>query len=166
MTGGAQAGFDHGAGGAFPVGSGHVYDAKGPLRLVQSFEPTGVGARNLAECLAIQLRERDRFDPAMAALVENLDLVARRDMAGLMRICKVDADDLADMLKELRHLNPKPGNAYGSTHVQAVIPSVAERWRGRAWTIGCGLGAAADGRSRTPRPAWPSTAATVTVQCC
>ena len=97
------------------------------LRLIQSFDPTGVGARDLAECLAIQLRERDRFDPAMAALIENLELVARRDMAGLMRLCGVDADDLAEMLRELRDLNPKPGNAYGSTLVQAVIPDVLVR---------------------------------------
>ena len=97
------------------------------LSLIQSFEPTGVGARDLAECLAIQLRERDRFDPAMATLLENLDLVARRDMAGLMRLCGVDADDLVEMLQELRSLNPKPGNAYGSTVVQPVIPDVLVR---------------------------------------
>ena len=76
-------------------------------RLVQSFEPTGVGARDLAECLAIQLRERDRFDPAMAALIANLELVARRDMAGLMRLCGVDAEDLAEMLAELRDAQPQ-----------------------------------------------------------
>jgi RNA polymerase sigma-54 factor len=97
------------------------------VRLIQSFEPTGIGARDLAECLAIQLRERDRFDPAMAALLENLDLVARRDMAGLMRLCGVDADDLVEMLQELRSLNPKPGNAYGSEVVQPVIPDVLVR---------------------------------------
>jgi len=94
------------------------------LRLVQSLEPTGVGARDLAECLALQLRERDRLDPAMAVLLENLDLVARRDMAQLMRLCGVDADDLVDMLQEVRRLNPKPGNAYGSAVVQPVIPDV------------------------------------------
>jgi RNA polymerase sigma-54 factor len=97
------------------------------LHLIQSFEPTGVGARDLAECLAIQLRERDRFDPAMAALLENLDLVARRDMAGLTRVCGVDADDLVEMIRELRSLNPKPGNAYGSAVIQPVIPDVLVR---------------------------------------
>jgi RNA polymerase sigma-54 factor len=94
------------------------------LGLVQSLEPTGVGARDLAECLRLQLRERDRLDPAMAVLLENLDLVARRDMAQLMRLCGVDADDLVDMLQEIRRLNPKPGNAYGSAVVQPVIPDV------------------------------------------
>lgn len=72
------------------------------LLLVQTFSPTGVAARDLAECLAIQLRERDRLDPAMAALLARLDLVARRDVAALKRICGVDDEDLAEMLAELR----------------------------------------------------------------
>jgi RNA polymerase sigma-54 factor len=97
------------------------------LQLIQGFEPTGVGARDLAECLALQLRERDRLDPAMATLLDNLDLVARRDMTQLMRLCGVDGDDLADMLHEIRCLNPKPGNAYGSAVIQPVIPDVLVR---------------------------------------
>jgi len=94
------------------------------LAVVQAFEPSGVGARDLAECLAIQLRERDRYDPAMAALVDNLELVARRDHARLMKLCGVDADDLAEMLAELKALNPRPGNAFGDAFVQPVIPDV------------------------------------------
>ena len=97
------------------------------LAIVQTFEPAGVAARNLAECLAIQLRERDRFDPAMEALIAHLDLVARREHAALRRLCGVDEEDLADMLAELRNLNPKPGNAFGTTHVQPVIPDVIVR---------------------------------------
>jgi RNA polymerase sigma-54 factor len=97
------------------------------LAVVQSFEPCGVGARDLSECLAIQLRERDRLDPAMATLVARLDLVARHDHAGLMRACGVDAEDLAEMLAELRNLNPKPGNAFGDAVVQPVIPDVLVR---------------------------------------
>src|SRR6202051_1645702 len=97
------------------------------VRLIQSFEPTGIGARDLAECLAIHRRERDLFDPATGALLETLDLAARRDMAGLMRLCGVDADDLVEMLQELRSLNPKPGNAYGSEVIQPVIPDVLVR---------------------------------------
>jgi RNA polymerase sigma-54 factor len=97
------------------------------LAVIQTFEPLGVGARNLAECLAIQLRERDRFDPAMQALVEHLDLVAKRDHTALRRLCGVDEEDLADMLAELRSLNPKPGHTFGATHVQPVIPDVIVR---------------------------------------
>jgi len=78
------------------------------VRLVQTFDPTGVGARDLAECLAIQLRELDRFDPAMAAMVANLPLVARRDLAALRKICGVDDEDLIDMFAEIRRLDPSP----------------------------------------------------------
>ena len=101
--------------------------AEAALSLIQAFEPSGIAARDLAECLAIQLRERDRYDPAMAALVENLDLVAKRDHAALLRLCRVDGEDLAEMLAEIRALNPKPGNAFGETLVQPVIPDVLVR---------------------------------------
>jgi RNA polymerase sigma-54 factor len=86
-----------------------------------------VCARNLTECLAIQLKERDRYDPAMRALVEHLDLLAKRDLAGLRRICGVSDDDLADMIAEIRMLNPKPGLAFGSTTVQPIVPDVFVR---------------------------------------
>jgi RNA polymerase sigma-54 factor len=97
------------------------------LKILQGFDPAGVCARNLAECLAIQLRERDRFDPAMQALVGHLDLVAKRDFAALRRICGVNDEDLADMLGEIRQLNPKPGLAFGSTTVQPIVPDVFVR---------------------------------------
>ena len=97
------------------------------LAKVQSFDPPGVGARDLAECLAIQLKERDRFDPAMAALVGRLDLVAKRDHAALKRICGVDDEDLADMLRELRGLEPKPGRAFGGAPLQVLVPDVFVR---------------------------------------
>ncbi len=97
------------------------------LALIQSFDPAGVGARDLSECLALQLKERDRFDPAMQALVANLELLARRDFAALRRLTKVDDDDLAEMIGEIRALNPKPGNAFGSTLVQPIVPDVVVR---------------------------------------
>ena len=97
------------------------------LAIVQGFEPSGVCARNLNECLAIQLRERDRFDPAMQALVAHLDLLARRELAALRKICGVGDEDLADMIGEIRRLNPKPGLAFGSTLVQPIVPDVYVR---------------------------------------
>jgi RNA polymerase sigma-54 factor len=97
------------------------------LSVVQGFEPTGVGARDLAECLALQLREANRFDPAMQALVANLPLVARRDISGLSAVCGVDADDVAEMIAEIRALTPKPGLMFGSEPVQPVIPDVFVR---------------------------------------
>ena len=97
------------------------------LSVLQKFDPPGVCARNLSECLAIQLRERDRYDPPMQALVENLDLLAKRDIASLRKICGVDDEDIADMIGEIRHLNPKPGLKFGSAKAQSVVPDVYVR---------------------------------------
>jgi RNA polymerase sigma-54 factor len=97
------------------------------LRVVQGFEPTGVAARDLAECLALQLREQGRLDPAMQSFLAHLDLVARRDMTSLCTICGVDAEDVSDMLAEIRALNPKPGLAFGAEPVQPVVPDVFVR---------------------------------------
>jgi RNA polymerase sigma-54 factor len=97
------------------------------LQVVQGFEPTGVAARDLAECLALQLREQGRCDPAMEALLANLELVARRDIAGLCIQCGVDADDVTDMIAEIRALTPKPGLAFGAEPVQPVVPDVFVR---------------------------------------
>jgi RNA polymerase sigma-54 factor len=87
------------------------------LALLQTFNPPGICARSLSECLAIQLKERDRFDPAMQALVAHLDLLAKRDLAALRRCCGVGDEDLADMVDEIRRLDPKPGIKFGSTLV-------------------------------------------------
>src|SRR5579863_951246 len=97
------------------------------LAILQTFDPPGICARDLAECLAIQLKELDRYDPAMQALVARLDLVARRDFAVLKKICGVGDEDLADMIAEVRRLNPKPGHAFGSALVQPIVPDVFVR---------------------------------------
>jgi RNA polymerase sigma-54 factor len=94
------------------------------LGVLQGFEPVGIAARDLAECLSLQLKAKDRLDPAMAALLSRLDLVARRETAALCAICGVDAEDIADMIGEIRALTPKPGLAFGSEPVQPVIPDV------------------------------------------
>jgi RNA polymerase sigma-54 factor len=91
---------------------------------MQTLEPTGVFARSLAECLALQLKERDRFDPAMQALVENLPALAKRDFALLRRLCGVDDEDLRDMIAEIRRLEPKPGRAFGDPPAAPAIPDV------------------------------------------
>jgi RNA polymerase sigma-54 factor len=94
------------------------------LSTIQSLDPAGVGARSLAECLALQLKERNRYDPAIAALLDNLDLLAARDFTKLRRICEVDEQDIYDMAAEIRALNPKPGLQYGSQTVNAVVPDI------------------------------------------
>ena len=97
------------------------------LQVVQTLDPTGVGARSLAECLALQAIEADRHDPCMARLIENLDLVAKGSFAQLRRMCDVDDEDFADMLNELRGYDPKPGLAYGVGPAEAVVPDVLVR---------------------------------------
>jgi RNA polymerase sigma-54 factor len=104
-----------------------IADVEAVLALLQTLDPPGVCARNLTECLAIQLKDRDRFDPAMRALVEHLDLLAKRDLAALRRLCGVNEEDLADMIAEIRNLNPKPGLTFGSTTVQPIVPDVLVR---------------------------------------
>jgi RNA polymerase sigma-54 factor len=97
------------------------------LAILQTFDPPGICARNLTECLAIQLKERNRLDPAMQALLAHLDLLAKRDIAGLRRHCGVSDEDLIEMIAEIRNLDPKPGAAFGSTLVQPIVPDVFVR---------------------------------------
>lgn len=106
------------------------------LARLQTAEPAGIFARSLSECLAIQLRQKDRFDPAMAALVANLELLAKRDFASLKKICGVDEEDLLDMLGEIRKLNPKPGLGFEHSTAESVTPDILVRPDGAAgWHI-------------------------------
>lgn len=97
------------------------------LAVLQGFDPVGVAARDLAECMRLQLGAKDRLDPAMELMLSRLDLVARRDLDALSAICGVDADDVSDMLSEIRALTPKPGLAFGAEPVQPVVPDVFVR---------------------------------------
>ena len=97
------------------------------LKTCQGFDPTGVMARSIPECLELQLVERNRFDPAMEALLTNLDLMAKRDMKRLMDICGVDKADLLDMLEEVRSLTPRPGAGFAADTTVAVVPDVFVR---------------------------------------
>jgi RNA polymerase sigma-54 factor len=97
------------------------------LELVQGLDPPGVGARSLAECLALQARSADRYDPAMARLIDNLDLLSKGRTADLKRICGVDDEDLADMIRELRAYDPKPGCQISSAAADEVTPEVFVR---------------------------------------
>lgn len=105
------------------------------LATIQTFDPTGVGARSLAECLALQAREADRYDPAMARLIDNLDLLARGELGRLKRLCGVDDEDMADMIRELRDYDPKPGCRYGGEAAQAVVPDLFIARRKAGWAI-------------------------------
>jgi RNA polymerase sigma-54 factor len=97
------------------------------LARLQQFDPPGICARTLKECLALQLQDRDRLDPAMQALLDHLPMLASRDAGALMRVCGVDAEDLADMVAELRALDPKPGLAFDTVLASPVVPDVLLR---------------------------------------
>ena len=110
-------------------------DVEAVLATIHTFDPAGVGARSLAECIAIQAREVDRYDPAMATLIDNLDLLARGQIPHLRRICGVDEEDMADMIRELRTYDPKPGLQYGGDRPAAVVPDVFVTPAGKGWAI-------------------------------
>lgn len=106
------------------------------LALVQGCEPTGVGARDLAECLALQLSERNRLDPAMRRLIDNLALLERGDRRRLRALCRVDDEDFDDMLAEIRTLDPRPCAGFETTRTETLIPDVFLRrlsWGG--WEV-------------------------------
>ena len=94
---------------------------------MQLFDPPGLFARDLRECLSAQLADRNRLDPAMQALLDNLDLLARRDMRRLRELCDVTAEDLADMITEIRSLDPKPGAVFDIAAPGAILPDVLMR---------------------------------------
>lgn len=94
------------------------------VEIAQTMEPVGVFARSLKECLKIQQRNNDRLDPAMEMLLDNLDLLANRDYPALLRLCKIDTEDLKDMIEEVQALNPRPGIEFNTSVAQSVIPDV------------------------------------------
>ena len=91
---------------------------------MQSLDPTGVGARSLSECLALQAKEADRYDPCMERLIDNLELLARGEFARLKRMCGVDDEDFAEMLGELRGYDPKPGLRFGGGEREPIVPDI------------------------------------------
>jgi len=94
------------------------------LALLQTFDPPGVFARSLGECLAIQLKEQNRFDPQIAGLLDNLELLGAHDLLGLKKAVGVSMQELSEMIVEIKGLNPKPGLQFGSVQVQPVVPDV------------------------------------------
>jgi RNA polymerase sigma-54 factor len=106
------------------------------LVAIHKLEPVGVGARTLAECLALQLKEQNRYDPVIATLLDHLDLLANRDFSALRRLCNVDMEDLTEMIVEIRALDPRPGLAHGFSAAEAVIPDIlVDRDRNGEWRV-------------------------------
>ncbi len=111
-------------------------EAERILGHIQTFDPSGVGARTLSECLALQAKDANRYDPAMARLIANLDYLAKGNLAALKRICGVDDEDMADMIRELRAYDPKPGCRF-ETHerVDAIVADIFVTRRGGGWAV-------------------------------
>ena len=111
-------------------------DFTAALKLVQRCDPTGVGARDLTECLALQLAERNRLDPAMKTMLDHLHLVGRGELGRLRTLCGVDREDIAEMLAELRALDPRPGAAFDHERAETMIPDVfLTRNRFGGWNV-------------------------------
>lgn len=112
-----------------------LYEVERVLAVVQTLDPTGVGARTLAECIALQAKEADRYDPAMAKLIDNLELLARGGIPQLRRMCGVDEEDMADMIRELRAYDPKPGLRFGGEPPAPVTPDIFVRRTAQGWAV-------------------------------
>lgn len=94
------------------------------IERLQKLDPPGIFARSLQECLTIQLHEKNRLDPAMEALLNNLELLANRERAALLKKCGVDEEDLTDMVAEIRALAPKPALAFSGDAAPPITPDV------------------------------------------
>jgi len=106
------------------------------LATLQGFDPPGVFARDLAECLALQLKDLNRYDPQIAKLLDNLALLGSHNLAALRRAVGVDAEELVEMVAEIKRLNPKPGLSFGSVQIQPVLPDVLVRaGRNGSWIV-------------------------------
>jgi RNA polymerase sigma-54 factor len=114
---------------------GSLKEAEQALALVQALDPPGIGARSLEECIALQAKAADRYDPAMARLIANLDLLAKGRTKDLKRICGVDDEDLADMIRELRGYDPKPGCRFAVKEPDSIVADVTVRRTKGGWSV-------------------------------
>ncbi len=98
------------------------------LDILQTFDPPGVFARNLGECLALQLKDRNRYDPMIAKLLDNLEMLATHNLSAMKKLFP-DAEELSEMISEIKMLDPKPGLRFGSILVEPVVPDIYVRQR-------------------------------------
>ena len=112
-----------------------VEDVEDALILIQSFEPSGVGARDLAECLLLQLKSRKQAHPPFTTLLQYLEDLARRDFRKLKRLLKISDEELADAIVLIQSLNPKPGLAFGSDQTNYISPDVYVRKHDGEWIV-------------------------------
>ena len=110
-------------------------EAEAVLDQLQTFEPTGLFARDLVDCLRLQLIEQGLFSDDFAILLGNLELLGRGEIKRLARLLEGTADDVMEMLKIIRTLNPKPGEFLGIDQLEMPSPDVIVRRRSDGWAV-------------------------------
>ena len=108
------------------------------LRFLQSMEPTGVGARDLGDCLILQLRAKKRSEGQMIAIMickQHLDLLARRDLKKLMAVTGADEELLREAQAMIVALEPKPGRQFARAEANIIVPDVIVQKSGRGWKV-------------------------------
>lgn len=99
-------------------------EIKSVLEAVKKFEPVGVFAADLSECLALQLEDKGALDAPMRCLLDHLDLLGKGEVKALADKCGVNMTYMQDMVAEIRRLNPRPAGEYEHFTVQTVVPDV------------------------------------------
>ena len=97
------------------------------LRQMKNFEPSGIFAENLAECLQIQLLENNRLDPIAQTVLNNLELLGSGKLKELKKLANANDDDLTSVISDIKSLNPKPAANYNLEYNTSIIPDVFVR---------------------------------------
>lgn len=109
------------------------------IKLVQHFDPPGIGARDVAECLLLQLEQLADDTPwrdeAIGLVGDHFGLLASRDFANLARRAKRTEDELMAVLELIRSLNPRPGAGIGNTDIEHVAPDVVVARKNGRWSV-------------------------------
>ena len=109
------------------------------LRIVQTLEPNGIGARSLGECLSLQLQAMERSEPGRDMAIDivqtKLDLMAARDHSKLQSALKCSEGELRTALELIRSLDPRPGSKIGTFEPRAIVPDVIVRKEKKRWLV-------------------------------
>ncbi len=94
------------------------------LKKLQTFDPAGVFARDLKECLLIQLNDQEHADQSLVTMVKNIDLIASGNLKKLSKLCNVNIANISSLIKQIKLLNPKPANGFYVEPTSYKIPDV------------------------------------------
>jgi RNA polymerase sigma-54 factor len=99
-------------------------DAAAALSFVQELDPAGIAARDLRECLRLQLRDRDQLTASMESLLDHLPLLAKHAYAQLAGICRAELGELMGLVRQIRALDPRPGRRFDADPIIPAVPDV------------------------------------------